>query len=918
MADSYSVVAMLTAKDNMTSTFSKAASATQSLGSKIKSTIGLGAMMQVGMSAVSTTMRSMTSNIGAAVSRYDQLNNFPKVMKNLGIESKASNAALKQINKGIKGLPTTLDSATRGVTRFTSSNGNIKKSTKYFLAMNNAIIAGNQSTEIQSSAIEQLSQAYSKGKMDMMEWRSIQTAIPGQLNQIAKAMGVSTNELGEGLRNGTISMDEFMDTMVKLDKEGVDGFASFAEQAKDSVGGVRVAFTNLSTAVTRGIANCIGSTDKMLAKNGLPTIGEMAIKAGDAVEKAFEKTGKAIEKVNLEGIIAGATPYWKAFKTVVGGVGEATKKVAGFLNDHAETVTKLIPLVWGLGAAFGAYNKIAKFIPGLKTMSQIFSKMAGGLIAKLAPQLFTTAAAEQAVGKEAGKATKRTNSFKKTLASAASIVAVGAAVILISIGLSMIAESAVKVAKAGGPAIATMFGMVVAVGALAIGMMFAMKALSQTPKKAYAGAAALLAIGVAVLLVAAGFALMTNAAISLAGAGGAAIAVMGGMVLALAGLALGASMIGGALTAGALGFIAFGAAILMVGAGVALASLGLATLSKQLPTIATYGKAAAGAITSLGGSLIVFAAGALLAGAGCIVLGAGLIVAAAGMAVGAAGMTILSAGVVVLSGGMLILWAALKLVSSSMKTIASSAKRAQNSLKNMRSSVKIAGNGLDAIGNKAKSAMSKLTSAFSNAAGKAKSSGQKLGTGFTSGMKGGLGKAPSTATHAINSVVSKLRAGRSRVYNAGSYISQGFAAGMRSSLGEIRSAAEEMAKAADKAVRAKAEIKSPSKVAKRDGAYWGDGWVGGILSRVRDARKAAQELVQMPRSITSPKLSLSLATGYNGSLDTDNYEYYKSAEYTIVVPVEVDGREVAKVTAPYTEAELNKRQQRSDRSRGVR
>lgn len=842
MADSYSVVAMLTAKDNMTSTFSKAAGVTQSLGSKIKSTIGLGAMMQVGMSAVSTVMRSMTSNIGAAVSRYDQLNNFPKVMKNLGIESKASNAALKQINKGIKGLPTTLDSATRGVTRFTSSNGNIKKSTKYFIAMNNAIIAGNQSTEIQSSAIEQLSQAYSKGKMDMMEWRSIQTAMPGQLNQIAKAMGVSTNELGEGLRNGTISMDEFMNTMVKLNKEGVDGFASFAEQAKDSVGGIRVAFTNLSTAVTRGIANCIGSTDKMLAKNGLPTIGEMAIKAGGAVEKAFEKMGKAIEKVNLEGIIAGATPYWKAFKTVAGGVGKAIKKVAGFLNDHAETVTKLIPVAWGLGAAFGAYNKIAKFIPGLRTMSQIFSKMAGGLLVKLAPQLFTTAAAEQAVGKESGK-------------------------------------SATNVLK------------------MAVGV---------------------LAIGAGVLLAGTGLFLMAKGAIALANSGGVAIAVMGGMVLALAGLALGASMIGGALTAGAIGFVAFGAAILMVGAGVALASLGLATLSKQLPTIAAYGKTAARAIAALGGSLVVFAAGALLAGAGCIVLGAGLIVAAAGMAVGAAGMVVLSAGVVVLSGGMLILWAALKLVASSMKTIASSAKRAQNSLKNMRSSVKIAGNGLDAIGNKAKSAMSKLTSAFSNAAGKAKSSGQKLGTGFTSGMKGGLSKAPSTATHAINSVVSKLRAGRSRVYSAGSYISQGFAAGMRSSLGEIRSAAQEMAKAADKAVRAKAKIKSPSRVAKRDGAYWGEGWVGGILSRVRDARKAAQELVQMPRSITSPNLSISFATGYNGSLDTDNYEYYRSAEYTIVVPVEVDGKEVAKVTAPYTEAELNKRQQRSDRSRGVR
>ena len=31
-------------------------------------------------------------------------------------------------------------------------------------------------------------------------------------------------------------------------------------------------------------------------------------------------------------------------------------------------------------------------------------------------------------------------------------------------------------------------------------------------------------------------------------------------------------------------------------------------------------------------------------------------------------------------------------------------------------------------------------------------------------------------------------------------------------------------------------------------------------------------------------------------------------EYTIIVPVEIDGKEVSRVIAPYTEAELNKRQ----------
>ena len=39
---------------------------------------------------------------------------------------------------------------------------------------------------------------------------------------------------------------------------------------------------------------------------------------------------------------------------------------------------------------------------------------------------------------------------------------------------------------------------------------------------------------------------------------------------------------------------------------------------------------------------------------------------------------------------------------------------------------------------------------------------------------------------------------------------------------------------------------------------------------------------------------------------------------TVEVPVVMDGKEVARVTAPYTEAELNKRQTRANRKKGVR
>ena len=51
---------------------------------------------------------------------------------------------------------------------------------------------------------------------------------------------------------------------------------------------------------------------------------------------------------------------------------------------------------------------------------------------------------------------------------------------------------------------------------------------------------------------------------------------------------------------------------------------------------------------------------------------------------------------------------------------------------------------------------------------------------------------------------------------------------------------------------------------------------------------------------------------------SDDYVYTKNANYTIIVPVEIDGKETARVIAPYTEEELNKLQKRDNRKHGYR
>lgn len=557
MSESVLIQAILTVKDKMTPVLKGAAGATESLGSKFKSAVGLGAAMQVGMSAVTKTMSAMTSQIGNAVSRYDQLNNFPKIMNNLGISSKAANASLKTLNDGIQGLPTTLNAATQGVTRFVSKNGDIKKSTEYFLAMNNAVIAGGQSAELQGYAVEQLAQAYSKGKMEMEEWKSIQTAMPGQLNQIAKAMGMTADELGEGLRNGTISMDEFMDTMVKLNKEGVDGFASFEKQARDSVDGIGTAMTNMRTRIANGITQCIGAIDELLAKNKLPTIGEAINKASVKILDGFNYLAKGIKKINLEGIIEALTPVFNVFKDVVTAAGKAVKKVAGFLNDHAKAVTRVALAAAGLGIAFKAYKKIKSIMDKFKPPTEETEKFF----------------------KVQDLAAKGTYKLKSGLGSLAKMAGVAAVIA----SLALLAKSLEGIASQGGKAVAPLLGFAAAVSSIAV-------VLSKVGKKLNKNMKGIIAFS-------AGVSGMALAMGPLAKTGLEGAAAMGAFGIVVAGLAAVLAGVGPKLQTSIGGIIAFGAAV----AAMALAMAPIANAGELASqNMITFGIVVAGLVAVFG------------------------------------------------------------------------------------------------------------------------------------------------------------------------------------------------------------------------------------------------------------------------------------------------------------------------------
>lgn len=324
----------------------KITSKTQSGGTKIKNIIAALGITKI----ISTGINVIMGSIGDAISRLDILNNYPKVMSNLGVSADKAQASIDKMSDKLSGLPTTLDSAAISVQRFTSANNDVQKSTDYFLALNNALLAGGASAGIQESAMEQLSQAYAKGKPDAMEWRSILTAMPGQLKQVAQQLGYTSTAVGgdlyEAIQKGTISMDDFMGAIVQLNEKGIDGFQSFEEQARNSTDGIATAIKVAKTQIVKGVTDILKSFNQVLKDKGLGGIGQIISNIGKKAKEALD-------------IVANNMP-----------------KIIKFVENVFKVLKKLSPLIISIVSALVAYKatlivitaiNFAKYIAGTVT-----------------------------------------------------------------------------------------------------------------------------------------------------------------------------------------------------------------------------------------------------------------------------------------------------------------------------------------------------------------------------------------------------------------------------------------------------------------------------------------------------------------------------------------------------------------------
>lgn len=319
---------------------------TQKLG---VGTVAMGSFIgSIGATVVSKAFSLISNNVQGAITRIDTLTNATRNFQNMGVKTSIVNTQMNNLKNAINGLPTSLDSAVSGVQLLTSSlNGDMPQSVAVFKALNDGILGFGGTSEQVTNSITQLSQAFSNGKIDAETWNSmIDSGLGPTLNAMAKQMGITTGALKSGLSDGSISVSQFNDALVNLDKNGGGGIASLSKIAQDSTSGIGTSIANAKTAVTRGVADMITAVNNGIKSLNITTplgqitgIGSIISQLGTVAEQTFGAIGKLIPQAfaGLKTVIDNLTGSGNQIQTLFATISTTVSGMIGTMDFSALT-----------------------------------------------------------------------------------------------------------------------------------------------------------------------------------------------------------------------------------------------------------------------------------------------------------------------------------------------------------------------------------------------------------------------------------------------------------------------------------------------------------------------------------------------------------------------------------------------------
>src|SRR5690625_3320285 len=332
--------------DGLTDSASEAASSarqasdeTEGMGDQSdRASISIGEFAaSIGLVAIAATAFTVLKDaMDDAISRFDTLNQFPKVMDAMGVSAEESEQAMSNLSDGIEGLPTTLDDITGSAQEMYTSFEDMDQATDTALALNNALLGSGASAAQAKRGTQQYTKALQTDQMYLSTWNTLSETMGVGLIKIAEGFGFAgksaKNDLYQALQDGTITMDEFNDQLIEVGT----GTGIMAELAKENSLGIATSLTNLKNTASRGLADILDSFNTFSQAVTGKDIAENIDSLKHIVNASFQAIGSVIEST---------IPFVEAFASAV--------------KTVMPVVEALTPALLGMAAAYAMHTVIS-------------------------------------------------------------------------------------------------------------------------------------------------------------------------------------------------------------------------------------------------------------------------------------------------------------------------------------------------------------------------------------------------------------------------------------------------------------------------------------------------------------------------------------------------------------------------------
>ena len=519
-------------------------SMSEALGKKMT---GAGKMLSAGLTA------PLTAAGTAAVASWKEADaGLDTIVKKTGATGEAFDD-MRQILKNITGdIPTDFETAGAAIgevnTRFGSTGEELERLSSQFIKF-----AKLNDTDVSNSidTVQKALSAFGLGAEDA-------EGLLDTLNATGQATGASVDTLANGLiQNGTA----FQELGLNI------------EQATVLMGQMEMSGANSET-VMNGLRKAL----KNAAEDGVP-LNEALSDLQDTILNG---------KDGVDGLTAAYDLFGKSGDQIYGAIQNGTLSFEDLASAATDTS----------GSVSDAFEGTISPMEEFQTTINDLKSLGAEIVESAGPMLVDTL---DSVSKGVESVSEAWNGLspdmQDMILKIAGIAAVAGPLLLV--GGKIIGGISTIAGGIGG-----LVGKIGGLGGAAAGATAPVEAVGGAFVNAAAGAVKMIGAAAALYIAAQAISVLVDAAIRITEAGTPAIAVLGGMAVGIAALMGVAALCGPALTAGALGFVAFGTAMLEIGAGVDLACTGISkvvdAVSELVTTITSNSEEINSIVTNVG------------------------------------------------------------------------------------------------------------------------------------------------------------------------------------------------------------------------------------------------------------------------------------------------------------------------------